>query len=84
MLDTYEQGYHKALIDVCDWFDLNSDNLKLSKAYSAKRIPVILKGLRDGHEVLRTYGGYCGMWIDKDWKEAKLLGYKERKERKGK
>lgn len=77
MMDTYEHGYHKALMDVCDWFERHSADLKYNKAYTGKRMPIILKALRDGHEKLMQYGDYCGMWVDKDWKEARLLGYKE-------
>ena len=75
MIDTYEQGYHKALIDVCDWFDQHSTSLSQSRAYTKKRIPIILKAMRDGHEILRTWSEYAEMTVDKDWKGAKLRKY---------
>lgn len=57
MIDSYRQGYFKALLDVKDYFDYHSESLKHNRAFNSKKIPLLCQAFIDYHEVMMTYGG---------------------------
>lgn len=57
MLDSYRQGYLKALMDVKDYLDYHSESLKHNRAFNSKKIPLLCQAFIDYHEVMMTYGG---------------------------
>lgn len=72
----YDRGYFKALLDINNWFEYHSADLKFTKAYTAKRVPVLLKAFVENSDYLKEYGEYTTMKVDKDWTKATLLPYK--------
>lgn len=57
MLDSYRQGYFRALLDVKDYFDYHSASLKRYRAFNSKIIPKLCQAFIDYHEIMMTYGG---------------------------
>lgn len=57
MLDSYRQGYFKALLDVKDYFDYHSESLKHNRMFNSKKIPLLCQAFIDYHETMMTYGG---------------------------
>lgn len=56
MLDTFNGGYTKALVDVLNWFEGHSEDLKYHKMFNCKSVIAILKALVEHREELRTTG----------------------------
>lgn len=56
MLDTFNGGYTKALVDVLNWFEGHSEDLKFHKMFNCKGVIAILKALIDHREELRVTG----------------------------
>ena len=62
----YENGYTKALLDVRNWFERNSDFLRLAKMYNKKGINVLLKGMLDNRTTFMDMGEMTVFRITKD------------------
>lgn len=56
MLDTFNGGYTKALLDVQNFFSNHSDSLKFCKLYNQKGVMKVLSALIEHREELRTTG----------------------------
>ncbi len=56
MLDTFNGGYTKALVDVLNWFEGHSEDLKFHKMFNCNGVIAILKALIDHREELRVTG----------------------------
>lgn len=56
MIDSYNHGYSKAVLDVYQYFINHSLSLKWEHLYNKKGIKMILKQLVENREELRMYG----------------------------
>ncbi len=57
MIENYQQGYTKALIDVVHFFEVYIDDLSFRKMINKKHLPGILKLLLDNREEMMKWGG---------------------------
>lgn len=57
MIENYQQGYTKALIDVVHFFEVYIDGLSFHKMINKKHLPGILKLLLDNREEMMKWGG---------------------------
>lgn len=62
----YENGYTKALLDIRNWFERNSDFLRLAKMYNKKGINALLKGMLDNRTAFMDMGEMTVFRITKD------------------
>ena len=56
MMDSYNHGYAKAVLDVYEYFMNHSYNLKYQRLYNQKGIEMILRQLVENRQELRMYG----------------------------
>lgn len=70
MMDTFNGGYTKALLDVQHFFESYSDSLSYNKLYNRKGVEAILKCLLDNREELRETGSLSGIIVRKDKKSV--------------
>ena len=77
MIDTYNGGYTKALIDVVRWFENHSNIIKFYKLYGYGNIVKILKALLENREELRETGDVSLVYN----REKKVFKRDEHKER---
>lgn len=73
MLDTFNGGYTKALLDVQHFFEMYSENLKFQKLYSEKGVTAIIKFLIENREELRETGMIENFVVHKDKKSIKFI-----------
>ena len=52
----YAHGYHKALIDVKNWFDSHSEAIKFNRLYNQKGITAILSVMEMNADSMQKYG----------------------------
>ena len=57
----YRQGYFKALVDTCNFFERCSGLLASNRWFNKKKIPRLLRALAEGSELLMMYGDMCGL-----------------------
>ena len=63
MMDTFNGGYTKALLDVQHFFESYSEALSHNKLYNRNGIEAILKCLIDNREELRETGNLSGIIV---------------------
>lgn len=74
MIENYQQGYTKALIDVVHFFEIYMDALSHLKMINKKRLPGVLKLLLDNREEMMKWGGDIKViLIDRDDPKKKHL-----------
>lgn len=74
MIENYQQGYTKALIDVVHFFEIYMDALSYFKMINKKRLPGVLKLLLDNREEMMKWGGDIKViLIDRDDPKKKHL-----------
>lgn len=73
MLDTFNGGYTKALLDVQHFFEAYSESLKFQKLYSEKGVNAIIKFLIENREELRETGMIENFVVYKDKKSIKFV-----------
>lgn len=56
MVDTFNGVYTKALVDVLNWFEGHSEDLKYHKLFNCKGVIAVLKALVEHREELRVTG----------------------------
>lgn len=56
MMDSYNHGYSKAVLDVYEYFVSHSGAMKYYRMYNQKGIEMILKQLVENRQELRMYG----------------------------
>lgn len=56
MMDSYNHGYSKAVLDVYEYFMNHSYSLKYQRLYNQKGIEMILRQLVENRQELRMYG----------------------------
>ena len=69
---SYRQGYFKALLDVKNYFDTHSDNLKYLKMYNSKKIPLLLQAFLDNVDTMIIWGEHIELKLSKDGKRVFL------------
>lgn len=55
----YREGYFKALVDVCNFFEKYHELFASSRYYNKNKLPRILKALSEGSDLLMIYGDAC-------------------------
>lgn len=75
MIETYRNGYIKALIDVRNYFETHSDCLKYWKMYNQKKIPLLLQAFIDNADCMMSLGEDINLLVatDKKTKETKII-----------
>ena len=73
MMDTFNCGYTKALLDVQHFFESYSESLKFNKLYSEKGVSAIIKFLIENREELRETGIVENFVVHKDKKSIKFV-----------
>lgn len=74
MIENYQQGYTKALIDVVHFFEIYMGSLSYFKMINKKRLPGVLKLLLDNREEMMKWGGDIKViLIDRDDPKKKHL-----------
>ena len=74
MIENYQQGYTKALIDVVHFFEVYIDDLSFRKMINKKHLPGILKLLLDNREEMMKWGGEIKVILkDRDSPKKKHL-----------
>lgn len=73
MIDSYQGGYTKALLDVRDFFEYHNNTLKHNRMYNSKMIFIVLNGLINArHKMMEIGGRDLTMRLSKDRKELSL------------
>lgn len=69
----YRKGYFKALLDVKNYFDTHSDNLKYLKMYNAKKIPLLLQAFVENADEMIMWGEEIDLKLSKNGKSVFLV-----------
>lgn len=69
MLESYNGGYTKALLDVLRWFEDHDDYLKWYRCYNSKSVLSILRSLVECRAELRDTGGCNSLVLNEKTKE---------------
>ena len=69
MLESYNGGYTKALLDVLRWFEEHDDYLKWYRCYNSKSVLSILRSLVECRAELRDTGGCKSLVLNEETKE---------------
>lgn len=70
-MDSYRQGYIKALIDVKSYVDSHSDVMKWNKLYSQKRLPLLLQAFIENADEMIAMGDMIELAFTADKKSIK-------------
>ena len=76
MMDTFNHGYTKALLDVQRFFENHSDSLSYSKLYNRSGIEAVLKCLIENREEMRETGDIADLVCKKEKKRVILAKMK--------
>ena len=82
MMDCYNHGYTKALLDVQEWFRNHSLTMRYNRLYNEKGVNAILAALVENREELRETGS-VNLIVNKKTREiSKWLSKEERMKEK--
>lgn len=70
-MDSYRQGYIKALIDVKNYVDNHSCVMKQWKLYSSKKLPMLLQAFIDNADEMIAMGDMIELTLTFDHKSIK-------------
>lgn len=76
MIETYNSGYAKALLDVKEWFDNHSQTLRCNRLYNEKGIRNVFWALLENREELRDTGD-VELIVDKKTKKIRRMPKQE-------
>lgn len=70
-MDSYRQGYIKALIDVKNYVDNHSYVMKQCKLYNSKKLPMLLQAFIDNADEMIAMGDMIELTLTFDQKSIK-------------
>ena len=70
-MDSYRQGYIKALIDVKNYVDSHSYVMKNHKLYNSKKLPMLLQAFIDNADEMIAMGDMIELTLTFDQKSIK-------------
>lgn len=70
-MDSYRQGYIKALIDVKNYVDSHSHVMKHYKLYNSKKLPMLLQAFIDNADEMIAMGDMIELTLTFDQKSIK-------------
>lgn len=66
MINTYERGYFKALLDVSNWVNSHSEGMERFHMFTEKRMKNFLADLTKHKEELMRYAEYAEFIVNDD------------------